>query len=97
MSCFRLPRCLSSATARLLALTGACGFWSLSAIAAADWADITEPLPGEPRIIGHHGGACLVGAEQLPPEGEQSTQHHLICATAEVKFGQILGKKTHQK
>lgn len=70
MSCFRLPRCLSSATARLLAFTGACGFWSLSAIAADDWADITEPLPGEPRIIGHHGGACLVGAEQLPPEGD---------------------------
>ncbi|WP_219920047.1 penicillin-insensitive murein endopeptidase [Pseudomonas sp. Q2-TVG4-2] len=30
---------------------------------------MTGPLPGEPRIIGEHGAACLVGAVQLPPEG----------------------------
>ncbi|QJQ94234.1 MULTISPECIES: penicillin-insensitive murein endopeptidase [Halomonadaceae] len=69
MLCFRSPRRLASATATLLALTAACGLASTTALAADDWADVTEPLPGEPRIIGHHGGACLVGAEQLPPEG----------------------------
>ncbi|RUR51313.1 penicillin-insensitive murein endopeptidase [Vreelandella populi] len=60
----------SSMKARLTALAAACGFWSISAIAADDWADIVEPLPGEPRIMGHHGGGCIVGAEQLPLEGE---------------------------
>lgn len=70
MPCLRFPRCLSTSTARLLALTAACVFWVPSAIAADDWADISEPLPGEPRIIGHHGGACLVGAERLPLEGD---------------------------
>ncbi|WP_346799025.1 penicillin-insensitive murein endopeptidase [Halomonas sp. Bachu 37] len=34
-----------------------------------DWAAVPGPLEGEPRIIGHHGGACLVGAEQLPEDG----------------------------
>lgn len=70
MFCFHSLRRLSSMTARLLAFTAACGFWNVSAIAAEDWADITEPLLGEPRIIGHHGGACLVGAEQLSSEGD---------------------------
>ncbi len=67
---FCSTRYLLRITVMLLAFTAVCGFWSVSAIAADDWADITEPLPGEPRIIGHHGGACLVGAEQLPPEGD---------------------------
>ncbi|WP_206678902.1 penicillin-insensitive murein endopeptidase [Pseudomonas sp. SST3] len=37
--------------------------------AGGDWSSVTGPLPGEPRIIGEHGAACLVGAVQLPPEG----------------------------
>lgn len=69
MPCVLSPRNLASATASLLALTAVCGLTSATALAADDWGDITEPLPGEARIIGHHGGACLVGAEQLPPEG----------------------------
>ncbi|RUR31680.1 penicillin-insensitive murein endopeptidase [Vreelandella nanhaiensis] len=69
MPYFRSPRRLSSVPARLFAFIAACGLWNVSAIAADDWADITEPLSGEPRVIGHHGGGCLVGAEQLPPEG----------------------------
>ncbi|WP_104203767.1 penicillin-insensitive murein endopeptidase [Billgrantia saliphila] len=43
--------------------------WATAASAADDWSEVTDPLPGEPRIIGHHGGACLVGAEQLPADG----------------------------
>ena len=53
---------------------GACGLagWLVSAVSAADrdWSSVTEPLPGEPRVIGKHGAACLIGAVQLPPEGE---------------------------
>lgn len=69
MPCVLSPRNLASATISLLALTAVCGLASATALAADDWGDVTEPLPGEARIIGHHGGACLVGAEQLPPEG----------------------------
>lgn len=69
MSCAFFQRRFLRATSTWLAVVAACGCWSASALAADDWADITEPLSGEPRIIGHHGGACLIGAEQLPPEG----------------------------
>ncbi|BBI61821.1 hypothetical protein HSBAA_31270 [Vreelandella sulfidaeris] len=65
----------------LLALTAVCGFWSVSAIAADDWADITEPLPGEPRIIGHHGGACLVGPSNFLPK-ETATKRWIWAAIA---------------
>lgn len=42
-----------------------------TAIAAdRDWSKVQEPLPGEPRVIGKHGAACLIGAVKLPPEGE---------------------------
>ncbi|MDX5446117.1 MAG: penicillin-insensitive murein endopeptidase [Zoogloeaceae bacterium] len=34
-----------------------------------DWSTVSSPIPGSPRIIGAHGAACLLGAEQLPPEG----------------------------
>lgn len=34
-----------------------------------DWAMVPGPLPGSAQSIGRHGAACLVGAEQLPPEG----------------------------
>jgi len=56
---------------RVLAACGLVG-WMVSAVNAADrdWSSVTEPLPGEPRIIGKHGAACLAGAVQLPPEGE---------------------------
>lgn len=37
--------------------------------AEKDWSSLAEPLPGPPRIIGKHSAACLIGAEQLPPEG----------------------------
>jgi penicillin-insensitive murein endopeptidase len=51
----------------------ACGilatFPATTDAAGRDWSSVTGPLPGEPRIIGEHGAACLVGAVQLPPEG----------------------------
>ncbi|HDZ58387.1 MAG TPA: penicillin-insensitive murein endopeptidase [Pseudomonas xinjiangensis] len=37
--------------------------------AADDWSTAPGPLEGPPRIIGKHGAACLIGAEQLPLEG----------------------------
>lgn len=37
---------------------------------AEDWSAASGPLAGEPRIIGSHGAACIVGAQQLPAEGE---------------------------
>lgn len=43
--------------------------WPDRAAAAPDWSTVTEPLEGEPQILGHHGGACLIGGMQLPPEG----------------------------
>lgn len=50
-----------------------CGlFMALASAATAadrDWSSVTEPLPGEPRIVGAHGSACLIGAVKLPPEG----------------------------
>ncbi|PMR74853.1 penicillin-insensitive murein endopeptidase [Billgrantia endophytica] len=68
MTCSFFPSRPGRTLARLLAVAVVCGFWAATAT-ADDWADVTGPLPGEPRIIGHHGGACLVGAEQLPAEG----------------------------
>ncbi|MHB0774234.1 penicillin-insensitive murein endopeptidase [Halomonas sp. WWR20] len=50
-------------------VTAASGLWSLPVIAADDWSQVPGPLPGEPRIIGQYGAACLIGAEQLPGEG----------------------------
>jgi penicillin-insensitive murein DD-endopeptidase len=51
----------------------ACGLTGLlvtpAGAADRDWSSVTEPVPGEPRIIGKHSAACLVGAVQLPPEG----------------------------
>ncbi len=54
------------------ALFSGCLCASVIATASAaqrDWSSVTEPVPGEPRIIGAHGAACLIGAVQLPPEG----------------------------
>lgn len=49
--------------------TATLSFLSFSA-AAEDWSAASGPLPGEPRIIGSHGAACIIGAQQLPAEGE---------------------------
>ncbi|UAW97412.1 penicillin-insensitive murein endopeptidase [Halopseudomonas nanhaiensis] len=43
--------------------------WPQRAPADQDWSSVPGPLPGEPQIIGHHGGACLIGAMELPSEG----------------------------
>lgn len=43
--------------------------WSGRVSANQDWASVPGPLEGRPQIIGHHGGACLIGAMQLAPEG----------------------------
>ena len=52
----------------------ACGVFAtfVTSIAAADmdWSSRSQPLHGEPRIIGKHNAACLIGAVKLPPEGE---------------------------
>lgn len=55
---------LSLLTIGLLVIT-----WSSNAAAQQDWSTVAGPVEGEPRIIGHHGGACLIGARQLPEEG----------------------------
>lgn len=66
----RCVRCLQRPLTHslLLSFIAVGGLWSSAAI-GNDWADVATPLAGEPQIIGHHGGACLVGAEMLPPEG----------------------------
>lgn len=74
MPCLRISRRPCRAGLMLLQaisviVLGTFGLWSPSADAAESWDEVTEPLPGEPRIIGHYGGACLVGAEKLPDEG----------------------------
>ena len=74
MPCLRLlksPCRAGSSLLKAIAMTllGASGFWSLAAAGADSWAEVAEPLPGEPRVIGHYGGACLVGAEKLPDDG----------------------------
>ncbi|QJD59712.1 penicillin-insensitive murein endopeptidase [Pseudomonas sp. gcc21] len=55
---------LSLMTVGILAIT-----WPTEAAAQQDWSTVAGPVEGEPRIIGHHGGACLIGAQQLPEEG----------------------------
>lgn len=52
-----------------LALAALLGIFPAATVAAEDWSAVVGPAPGEPRIIGAHGAACLIGAEHLPPEG----------------------------
>lgn len=54
----RMTLCIPSA----IAVIAACS-------AHRDWSDFAEPLPGPPRIVGQHAAGCLIGAEQLSPEG----------------------------
>jgi len=51
-----------------LAIAAACLLPASDAL-ARDWSEVPGPLAGPPRIIGHHGAACLIGAQQLPAEG----------------------------
>lgn len=61
---------IRAALAVLLLITLALLFvWSGRASADQDWATVSGPLEGRAQIIGHHGGACLIGAMQLAPEG----------------------------
>ncbi|MEH6387857.1 penicillin-insensitive murein endopeptidase [Pseudomonas profundi] len=55
---------LSLMTVGILTIT-----WPTDAAAQQDWSTVVGPVEGEPRIIGHHGGACLIGAQQLPEQG----------------------------
>lgn len=58
------PNCLSPLLAPLLLAAGLA-----QAQAQPDWSTVADPLPGPPQIFGHHGAACIIGAEALPPEG----------------------------
>ncbi len=51
------------AGALLLALWGAAG------VAAADWGEVGEPLPGPARVIGGPSLGCLAGGVALAPDG----------------------------
>ncbi|WP_081948933.1 penicillin-insensitive murein endopeptidase [Litchfieldella xinjiangensis] len=64
-----LPCMARHAIVGLLNATLLMGLGHSSAFGQENWAAVPGPLDGEPRIIGHHGGACLVGAEQLPADG----------------------------
>lgn len=65
------PRTVNRPVLQTMAICGLSATFAASAGAAdRDWSTLAEPLAGEPRIIGEHGAACLIGAVRLPPEGE---------------------------
>lgn len=76
--------------------------WPADAAARQGWSTVAGPAEGGPRVIGHPGGGCLIGAQQLPQQG---TGYQAVELERRRHYGhpslhdyiQDLGKRVDQK
>jgi penicillin-insensitive murein DD-endopeptidase len=78
--------------------------WSLlpAAALASSWSDVSEPVPGVPRVIGSYTAGCVHGAVPLAPEGPgfqvmRRSRRRFFGHPALVRYLQDLGAAVAQQ